>query len=151
MATHPGDATITAVWNKGVEAKGNPMRFSRWVFFAAGVYGLIVLTPQFFLEGRLGQDYPPPVTHPEFYYGFLGVALSWQLLFLVIASDPDRFRPAMLPAVLEKMSFAVTVGVLYLLQRTSAFLLGFAAVDATWGLLFTICYLRMRYEGPSPE
>src|SRR4051794_12298556 len=112
------------------------MRFARWVFVAAGVYGAAVLAPQYFLEGRGGRDYPPPVTHPEFYYGFVGVALSWQLLFLVIGSDPVRFRPAMPPAVLEKASFAVAVPVLYAMERVPGVLVGFAAASAMWGLLF---------------
>jgi hypothetical protein len=63
------------------------MRFARRVFLIAGIFVLIVLTPQLFLEARLGQDYPPAVTHPEFYYGFVAVGLAWQVLFLVAATD----------------------------------------------------------------
>ena len=118
------------------------MRFARWVFVAAGVYGVAVLAPQYFLEGRVGRDYPPPVTHPEFYYGFAGVCLAWQVMFLVIAADPVRYRGAMLPAVLEKASFAVAVPALYATGRVPAVLVGFAAADAAWGLLFVAAYLR---------
>jgi hypothetical protein len=38
----------------------------------------------------------PPVNHPEFYYGFFGVTLSWQIMFLVIGSSPIRYRMAMI-------------------------------------------------------
>jgi len=49
------------------------MKFARVVFLVAGIYGLIVLLPQYFLEAKVGLDSPPPITHPEFYYGFIGV------------------------------------------------------------------------------
>jgi hypothetical protein len=48
-------------------------RFSRIVFLIAGIYGLIVLLPGFFGEKMLAEKMPPPITHPEFYYGFFGV------------------------------------------------------------------------------
>jgi hypothetical protein len=41
------------------------MKFASRVFAAAGIYGLIVLVPQYFTEAKLGQDYPPAITHPE--------------------------------------------------------------------------------------
>jgi hypothetical protein len=77
------------------------MQFARRAFLAAGVYGIIVLAPQYFLEQRVGQDYPPSITHPEYFYGFIGVGLAWQILFLLIAADPVRLRIAMLPSILE--------------------------------------------------
>ena len=85
------------------------MRFARWVFLLAGGSGVLMIVPPYFLERQTGEDYPPPVTHPEYYYGFFGVTLAWQFLFLVIASDPIRHRTAMLPAMLEKASFAAAV------------------------------------------
>jgi hypothetical protein len=42
----------------------------------AGLYGLVVLLSLYLLEHRLGQDYPPSITHPEFYYGFVGVSTA---------------------------------------------------------------------------
>jgi hypothetical protein len=60
------------------------MRFAKIVFTVAGVYGLLVLVPQYFLEGRYGRDFPPPVSHPEQYYGFIGLAVAWQVLFLIL-------------------------------------------------------------------
>lgn len=47
------------------------MKFAKYVFIAAAAYGFLVTLPQFFMETRTGIDYPPPVTHPEFYYGSL--------------------------------------------------------------------------------
>ena len=40
-------------------------RFASRVFRIAAIYGLIVLLPQYFMEGRIGRDTPPPITHPE--------------------------------------------------------------------------------------
>src|ERR1700733_11918406 len=118
------------------------MRFAKWVFLLAGISGVLMLIPPYFLEDQFGQDYPPPINHPELYYGFFGVTLSWQFMFLVIGSDPIRFRTAMLPSMLEKASFAAAVAFLYALQRVTGAWLGFASMDATWLVLFFIAYLR---------
>jgi len=121
--------------------------FARRVFLFAGVIGLLTLLPQYFMEGRIGRDYPPPITHPEHFYGFVGVGTVWQILFLIIARDPVRLRPAMLAAVLEKLSFGVPVIVLYLQGRLPAMILGFGLFDLFLGLLFVIGY---RVTGGQP-
>jgi hypothetical protein len=118
------------------------MRFARWVFLLAGLLGLVLIVPPFFLERKLGEDYPPPINHPENYYGFLSVTLAWQVLYLVIASDPVRLRPAMPVAVLAKAAFVMSIAVLYALERVGAILLGFAAFDAACAVLFVVAYLR---------
>ncbi len=59
----------------------------------------------YFLLDKLGRQNHPPVTHPEFYYGFVGLALVWQIAFFIIASDPARYRPIMLAAIPEKFIF----------------------------------------------
>lgn len=118
------------------------MKFARLVFRIAGVYGLLVLLPQYFLEGKTGHDFPPPVTHPEFYYGFIGVAVVWQLLFLVLSGDPVRYRPMMVVAALEKLSFVIAVFVLYAQERVPTLLLFFALIDLLFGVLFLLAYMK---------
>src|SRR6476659_981864 len=118
------------------------MRFARWVFMVAGVLGMIIMIPMYFFEERLGLDHPPAITHPEIYYGFVGVTLAWQLMFLVIAFDPVRFRLAMLPAVFEKASYVFAVLALLFLGRVTEIVIGFAALDAVWMMLFSVAYLR---------
>jgi hypothetical protein len=118
------------------------MTFARWVFRVAGIYGLLVVGPQYFLEAKTGQDYPPPITHPEFYYGFVGVVVAFQVVFLVIATDPVRYRPMMIAAVLEKAGFAIAVPILYLQHRVPGLVLGFSLIDAVWGVLFAVAYVR---------
>jgi hypothetical protein len=116
-------------------------RFARRVFSIAGIYGLIVLVPQLFTESRIARDFPPALTHPEYFYGFLGVAIAWQLCFLVIARDPARYRPIMLPAIVEKLAFSVPSIVLFLQHRLSGVTTSFAAFDLVLGVLFVAAYL----------
>jgi hypothetical protein len=118
------------------------MRFAKWVFLVAGVYGVLLITLIFFLEDRLGQDDPPPVTHPEYFYGFLGAALVWQLLYLLICSDPIRYRPVMLLSVAAKLSFVVAVLILYQKARVAAAMVGIATPDALFAVLFVAAWLR---------
>lgn len=122
------------------------MKFARRVFLIAAIYGLIVLAPQYFLEAKNGRDFPPAITHPEYYYGFVGVALVFQLIFLIIARDPARYRAMMLPSILEKASFGIAAIVLYLLGRLPAFTLGFGLVDLLLGLLFVVAYAKTPKE-----
>ena len=118
------------------------MIFARRVFLIAGIYGLIVLLPLYFLEERTGLDFPPPITHPEYYYGFVGVAVAWQVLFLILSRDPARYRPIMIPAIVEKTSFGIAALVLFWQQRVSSFTAGAATIDFVFAVLFVLSYLR---------
>src|ERR1700730_15498790 len=65
--------------------RGEPstaMRFAKIVFIAAGVWGIVVLTPLFLLFDLTGRQYAPPTTYPQFFYGFLSVAMAWEIAFL---------------------------------------------------------------------
>jgi len=118
------------------------MKFASWVFRIAGIYGLLVMTPQYFMEGSIARDTPPAITHPEFFYGFVGVAMAWQLAFLAISVDPVRYRLMMLPAVVEKASFAIAAVVLFAQQRLAGVVLGFGMLDGVLGVLFAIAYWK---------
>lgn len=123
------------------------MTFATRVFNIAAVYGLIVLVPQYLLAEKAGRDFPPPLTHLEYYYGFIGIAIAWQLVFLVIARDPVRYRLLMLVAVVEKAAFGVPALILYSLGRLSRELLGAGLIDLTLGTLFVISYMRTAGAG----
>jgi hypothetical protein len=118
------------------------MTFARRVFTVAAVYGILALAPMYFMEARIGRDYPPPITHPEHFYGFIGVALVWQFAFLLIARDPMRFRPLMPVAVLEKLAFGVPCLILYVGGRIAPAVLAFGLLDLVLGVLFVISYLK---------
>jgi hypothetical protein len=115
---------------------GPGVPFARRVFNIAAVYGVLVLVPQYFMEAKAGRDFPPPITHPENYYGFIGVALAWQILFFIMARDPVRYRLAMIPATLEKVSFGAAAIVLYLQGRLAPIILGAGVIDLIFALLF---------------
>jgi hypothetical protein len=118
------------------------MQFAKTVFLAAGVLGLLQLIPAYFMEGVIATWNPPAVEHPEFYYGFIGVVLVWQLVYLLIGLDPIRFRPMMLLAALAKFSIVVTFGWLYAQNRIRAQWLASAAFDGTFAVLFLVAYAR---------
>lgn len=118
------------------------MKFAKRVFQIAAVWGVLVITPLFFLEEQIGRDQPPAITHPEFFYGFAAVTLAWQICFFVISLDPVRYRLLMIPAMLEKFPIVVIYGLLWQQGRiaTSTFAMG--SVDLIFGILFLIAFLR---------
>ncbi|MES2297527.1 MAG: hypothetical protein V4582_10815 [Pseudomonadota bacterium] len=118
--------------------------FEKRVFMGAGIYGVLALLPQYFMETQLGIDFPPPLTHPEHFYGFIGVALAWQLAFFILAGDIKRYRPLMLPAIFEKLSFGVAALVLYALGRTGALIAGAGVLDLVFAGLFLLAFRASR-------
>lgn len=110
--------------------------FSRRVFFTAGIYGIIVLLPQYLIELGVGPNPFAPLQHPEHFYGFIGVALAWQVVFLIIAHDVQKYRLLMLPAVLEKLVFGVPVFLLYMKGRVGNDVLLFGSIDIFLSMLF---------------
>ena len=120
------------------------MKFARWVFLLAGFYGVAIVLPQFFLENQVGRDFPPAITHPEYFYGFAGVALAWQVAFLEIARDPVRYRPMMLAGILEKTSFGIATIMLFLEERLALPMLLFGLIDLLLGALFLVAWWKTR-------
>jgi hypothetical protein len=121
------------------------LRHARWIFVAAGSYGVLALAPGFLFKEEFVVATPPVITHPEFYYGFCGAAMVWQIAFLLVATDPIRFRPLVALSILEKLSFFGTCLVLFLTGRQTpgAPLLG-GAIDGLWMILFAIAWVRIR-------
>lgn len=118
------------------------MKFAKIVFWIAGIWGFLIITPLYFMFDLIGRQDPPALTHAGFYYGFVGTALAWQLAFCFIASDPVRHRPLMLPSMLEKFSYAIAIAVLVSQGRTRSTDLIFAGTDGLLGVLFVIAYFR---------
>jgi hypothetical protein len=118
------------------------MKFAKIVFRVAGIWGFLVIMPLYFIFDLIGKNNPPPITHPAFYYGFVGVALVWQFAFLIIASDPIRYRPLMIAAILEKLVYSIPVIILVSQKRMHPNDLIFAATDLFLCVLFVMAYLR---------
>jgi hypothetical protein len=113
------------------------------------VYGVLALLPLYFLEGKIGRDYPPATNHPEQYYVLIGVALAWQIAFLLISRDPVRFRPLMIPAIAEKFLSVGAVILLYMGDRISGTVMAPFLGDAVLGGLFIASYLKTaKYAAP---
>jgi hypothetical protein len=128
-------------------AEGGKMKFAKVVFWVAGIWGVVVIAPLYFIFDLIGKQDPPAITHPGFYYGFAGCALAWQIAFLIIAREPVRFRPMMIPSVVEKFTFGVAVAVLVMHGRMHSGDLVFAATDLTLGVLFVVAYVVTGGEG----
>ncbi|MCW5849317.1 MAG: hypothetical protein KIT87_04475 [Anaerolineae bacterium] len=122
------------------------MNFAKWTFRIAGLWGLLIIIPLYFMEAQMGRDYPPAITHPEFYYGFLGVTLAWQVLFLLLSRDPRRYRPLMIAAVLEKVHYLPAVLWLYSQGRVAALQIGMGTIDIVFGALFVAAYILLGRE-----
>ena len=120
------------------------MRFAMIVFRVAGIWGLLVITPLYFMFEVIGRQDPPAITHPGFYYGFVGCALAWQIAFLVIATDPVRFRLMMIPSMVEKFAYGPMIAILVMQGRTNARDLVFAATDTILGILFVVAWVKTK-------
>jgi hypothetical protein len=120
------------------------MRFAKIVYIAAGVWGIFVLTPLYFLLDVTGRHYPTPTSYPQFFYGFLGGAMAWQIVFLVIGSNPARFRLLIIPSILEKITFVVPVAILLGQARISATDATAAVPDLLLAILFAAAFVKTR-------
>jgi hypothetical protein len=120
------------------------MTFAKFVFIAAGVWGIVVLTPLYFLVDIAGRHYVPPIDYPHFFYGFLSVTMAWQIAFLMIGSNPERYRLLMIPAMFEKFSYVLTLAVLHLHGRVSRVDARAGVPDVLFGLLFIAAFVKTR-------
>ena len=120
------------------------MKFAKIVFLIAGIYGFLVLTPIYFMESAIGRQTPPAITHPEYFYGFLGAGLTWQLVFLVISKDPQRYRALIAPSILEKVSYGAALIVLYSQHRLPLSVLAVGSGDWVFAILFLAAYFTTK-------
>jgi hypothetical protein len=124
------------------------MTFAKYVFTGAGLWGFAVLAPLFFLVDITGRPYAAPTDYPHFFYGFLAVAMAWQVAFLVIGSNPVRFRLLMIPGFIEKAGYVTAVAVLHGQGRISAADAGTAIPDSLLLVLFVVAFLKTQPDTP---
>src|SRR5881628_343823 len=122
------------------------MKFARIVFIGGGVWGIAALVPFYWLVDITGRHYAAPLDYPQFFWGFFSVALAWQFAFLLIGSNPVRFRPLMLAAIIEKFGFVVTLGVLFGGGRIPGADAVAAIPDGLVGLLFIAAFAATRSD-----
>ena len=119
------------------------MPFAKWAYRLAGIYGVIVLAPLLIAEPAIAAR-TGPINYPEYYYGFTGSALVFQVLFLVMSTDPARFRPLMPVTILEKLVFPAAVWPLFLMGRTHGAVVVFSTIDLALAVVFLMAWLRTR-------
>jgi hypothetical protein len=110
-------------------------RFARRMFRGAAIYGAIVLLPLYLV--------PVPVEFRATHFGFVGCALAFQWVFWLIGGDPLKYRALMLPAVAEKLVFAVPALALFAMGHLEPIVAGFAAIDIVLGTGFLIARARL--------
>jgi hypothetical protein len=120
------------------------LRFAKIVFWIAGIWGVLVITPLYFMFDVISRNDPPPITHPGFFYGFAAAALAWQIAFFFIARDPVRYRPLMIPSIFEKLSYGLAVVILVLQGRMHRSDVVFGLVDLLLGAMFVLSYMKTR-------
>ena len=128
------------------------MNFARWVYRVAAIYGILVTLPLLAAEKQIAIQFPPPLTHVEYFYGFALIVLAWQVAFLVIAGNPVQYRVLMPVTILEKIPYAVAVAALFVQGRVARMMLVFGFVDSVWAALFFVAYIQTRrsISGTSP-
>lgn len=119
------------------------MRFAKAVFTFAGIWGFFVLMPLYFSFDLIGRLYPPAITHPDLFYGFLAVTVAWQIAFLIIGRDPVRFRPLMIPAMVEKFLYVASLAALWLQGRLRMAEFAVTFPDCVLGTLFVIAFIKV--------
>jgi hypothetical protein len=92
------------------------MQLARRIFIGAAIWGVLIVTPLFFMEGYYSARYG--AGQPLWYYGFACVTLAWQFGYLLCGLDPVRYRPLMPIAMAAKLSFGVTGFILWQTGRT---------------------------------
>ena len=120
------------------------MKFAKVVFVCAGIWGIGVLTPLYWLVDVSGRRYGVPTEYPQFYYGFLSVAMAWQIAFLIIGSNPARFRMLMIPGILEKLGYVVPLAVLYQQARVTWADAQAAVPDFALAILMMLAFVKTR-------
>jgi hypothetical protein len=120
------------------------VRLAKIVFLVGGIYGFLVLTPIYFMEGAVGRLTPPAITHPEYFYGFLGAGLTWQIVFLVVSRDPLRYRAMIIPSILEKLSYGLALIALYGQHRIPLSVLTVGSGDWVFAFLFLGAYFTTK-------
>jgi hypothetical protein len=120
------------------------VKLAKVVFTVAGIWGILGTLPLYFMYDYIGRQSPPAINHPEFYYGFAGVTLTWQIVFLLIARDPARYRLMIIPSILEKFSYVLANLVLFANRRMSASQALPSTTDLILALLFIAAFLKTR-------
>ncbi|MEZ4616782.1 MAG: hypothetical protein R2867_14940 [Caldilineaceae bacterium] len=124
------------------------MKFAKWAFWIAGALGLLETVPLYFTEARGRGSAAGP--HPSGILLWLCrryVGLAARLL--VIGSDPQRYRPLIPVAIVEKATFVVAAFWLLSQGRLPSQILIGALLDLIYGIGFVVAYFTTRQQQQS--
>ncbi len=115
------------------------MKFARWVFGLAAAFGFSVVYPLYHMPGT------------PTYYGMIATLIAWQTAFVVIGVNPRRYRWLMIPAVLEKGLWMITLFVLHTRGEVDrrTILLN-VATHGPLGVLFLVAFVVTPKAEPAP-
>lgn len=117
------------------------------IFLTSGIYGLIIMLAMLLSEKQFSHENPPQLTHLEFYYGFIGVCIAFQILFILIAKNPLKYKLMMVPAILEKFSFGLVVIVMHYQKNIPNTVFVFGLIDLIFLCLFIYAFIKTRSIG----
>ena len=112
------------------------LRFARISFALAGVYGLAA-TLSLYFRAPLSPD-------TQWLHAFAGAAAATQLAYLLIASDPVRFRPVIPVGIVSKFSFAIPMTLLYARGAVGPDSFVFALIDYALAILFAVNFVLLK-------
>lgn len=115
------------------------------IYGVAAVYGVGCLLPNLFQERKCDKELAPvPVEAPVWFYGFNSVALTFQFVFALMATDPIKYRDLMPLAMLEKFGFVACCIKLHREGRLQPMMRLGASIDALLGVAFGLAYYVTR-------
>jgi hypothetical protein len=117
-----------------------------WLFRGAAIYGAILLVPLYFLEARVAAP-AARLGAPEYYYGFIGAALGFQIVYWLIAAAPRHYRALMLVGVFGKLGFWVPCAILWSLGRTPTNTFVLVCGDLVLAVAFLVAWRSLRRPG----
>jgi len=134
----------------GLAERGKIVKAARIIFGLAAAWGFIALTPGLFGEVSFSIAMPPAITHPEFYYGFYGLAMVFQLIFVLIAIDPKQNKHLIPIAILEKLAFFLPCMWLFSERRMAVGGPFYGAIiDGIWAIIFVAVWWMLHRKSSS--
>ena len=123
------------------------MKLAKYTYLVAGVFGLILVVPAAYAAMvDSSEAMPDPIGAGLFLYGYISQFVAWQLLYFILAADPIRLRPMMVPAFLAELTAPLNSAWLYFYGVPPWFVL--TIVFLAFATLFLVSYHRTR---PRPE
>jgi hypothetical protein len=115
------------------------MKLARWVFLIAGILDLLPVVPLAYAAISNGEAILPDVASMGlFFYVSVFQYVCWQMLYIVLARDPVRYRPMMIPAFLVEVTAPFNPAWLFLYGFR--FWIPIAVVDLVLAILFVVAF-----------